>query len=206
MPFFKRTTPLFDNQLEQLANKVVAAADALAEMIRNPDRAEALANVVSDIENSADRILRDTVALQTSSLGSVERGDLLTLLERVDDVVDVTHAAAERVWLHQVGPATPEALALLDLFLACCRKVQALVKVLRNLREPYEVIELCAELNELEEKADQLYRQSMLSLYSGKYDAMHVVRWQPIYERLERGVNKCESVAKVVEGLVQAIA
>lgn len=206
MPFFKRTTPLFDNQLELLATRALSAAESVSEMIRHPEKAEELAQHVSDLENGADRILRDTVALQTSSLGSVERGDLLELLERVDDIIDVTHAAAERVWLHQVGPATPEALALTDVFVTCCRKVRALVGVLRNLREPHEVIEICAELNELEEQGDRLYREAMRTLFGDNADPMHVLRWQGVYERLERGVNNCYAVAKSVEGLVQAIA
>src|SRR5262245_41197951 len=100
MPFFKLTTTLFDNQLEQLAGKVVAGAEALHLMIRQPENAQAIARQIGDLENAADRILRDTVAIQTTSLASAERGDLLDLLEKVDDIIDVAHAASERLWLH----------------------------------------------------------------------------------------------------------
>jgi uncharacterized protein Yka (UPF0111/DUF47 family) len=105
-----------------------------------------------------------------------------------------------------VGPATPEAKALGGVFLECARTVKQLVSTLRTLREPHEVLDACVAINTLEQKADVLYREAMLSLFSGKYDALHIVRWNEVYERLERGVNKCENVAKLVEGLVQAIA
>lgn len=206
MAFFKRTTTLFDNQLDQLATKVVQAAEAVAFLIEHPEKAEEQARIVGDLEHSADRILRDTVALQTSNLGSVERADLLTLLERVDDIVDVADAAAQRLWLHQVGQPTPSAKALGDVFLQSAKTVQSLIAQLRRLREPHEVLDLCVELNRLEADGDRLYREAMLDLFSGKHDAMHVARWKDVYERLERGVNKCEDVAKLVEGLVQAIA
>jgi len=205
MPFFKRTTTLFDQQLELLAAKVVATVEQLAELIEHPERAEELANVIGELEHASDRILRDTFAL-TSRVALSERSDLKALLERVDDIVDVADAAAQRLWLHQCGPATPEARALVEVFLEAARKVHQLVGLLRTLREPQEVLEVCLELDQLESRGDALYRSAMLSLFSGKYDALHIARWKDVYERLERGVNRCEDVAKLVEGLVQAIA
>lgn len=205
MPFFKRTTTLFDQQLELLAGKVVATVEQLAELIDHPERAEELAQVIGELEHASDRILRDTFAL-TSRVALSERSDLKALLERVDDIVDVADAAAQRLWLHQCGPATPEAKALVEVFLEAARKVHQLVGLLRTLREPQEVLEVCLELDRLESRGDELYRSAMLSLFSGKYDALHIARWKDVYERLERGVNRCEDVAKLVEGLVQAIA
>jgi uncharacterized protein Yka (UPF0111/DUF47 family) len=206
MPFFKRTTTLFDTQLELLASKVVSAAEAVVEMIDHPEHAAQHAQTVSDLEHSADRIVRETFALQMSSLGSVERSDLMNLLERVDDIVDIADATAQRLWLHQVGAPTPEAKQLGEVFLQAAKAVQALVNTLRKLREPHHVLDLCLEINRLEAKGDEVYRQAMLSLFSGKHDAMHIVKWKDVYERLERSVNKCEDVAKLIEGLVQAIA
>lgn len=204
--FFKRTTTLFDTQLDLLCQKVVAAAEAVAETIEHPERSEELAKIVGELEHGADRIVRDTVALQASSLGAAERSDLLALVEKVDDVVDVADSAAQRLWLHQVGPATAEARELGEVFVQSARTVQQLIATLRRIREPHDVLDLCHQLNGLESRGDELYRKAMLELFSGKYDAMHVTRWKDVYERLERGVNKCEDVAKLVEGLVQAIA
>jgi len=62
------------------------------------------------------------------------------------------------------------------------------------------------EIDALEKKGDLTYRHAMVSLFSGKHDAMHVLRWKDVYERLERGVNKCEDVAKLVQAMVQAMA
>lgn len=204
--FFKRTTTLFDTQLDALAQKAVMAAEAVVEMIHHPHSAPEHAKAVGELEHSADRIVRDTVSLQTSHLGAVERADLLNLLEGVDDIVDAADAIAQRVWLHQVPGPTEEAKALAQVFLQSAKGVQRVIRALRTMGGAHEVLDLCVELNRLERQGDELYRQSMLALFSGKYDAMHIARWKDVYERLERGVNKCEDVAKIVEGLVQAIA
>lgn len=206
MPFNKRTTALFDHQLDQLTTKVVAAAELVVQLIENPEKASELAKIVGDLEHACDRIVRETTALQTASLGSVERGDLMSLLERVDDIIDVADSLAERVWLHQVGAPTAEAKALAQVFLEASRKVRDLIGQLRVQRQPLEILEHCVEINKLEQKGDELYRSAILTLFNGKQDALHVIRWKEVYERLERGINKCEDVSRLVEGLVQAIA
>lgn len=204
--FFKRTTPLFDTQLESLAQKVVAAAETVVELLEHPEGAEAHSRTVSELEHAADRIVRDTIALQSASLGAIERADLLRLLERVDDIVDVADAVAERLWLHQVGDPTQEARALAGIFLQSARGVQLLVLALRRMKAPHEVLDQCVEIARLEAEGDALYRKAMLALFSGRHDALYIARWKPVYERLERGVNRCEDVARLVEGFIQAIA
>lgn len=206
MPFFKPTTALFDTQLEQLAGKAVAAAEVLVDMVEHPEKAEEKARIVDELEHGADRIVRDTTALRQSAIGAADRNDLMELLESVDDIIDVADAAAERLWLHQVGQPTPEARELAKLFLESARHVKTLISTLRHLRESHEVLDTCMAINDLEKKSDKAYRDAMLALFSGQYDALHIARWKDVYERFERGANKCEDVAKLVEGLVQAIA
>lgn len=205
MAFFKRTTALFDQQLEALSCKVVAIVEKLVELIEHPERAEELATTIGELEHASDRIVRETFALQTARVTS-ERSDLAALLEGVDDIVDVTDAAAQRLWLHQCGEATPEARALAAVFLDSARKVDELLSVLKTMRDPQDVLELCQELSKLESRGDEVYRRAMLALFSGEHDALHIARWKDVYERIERGINRCEDVSRLVAGLVQAIA
>lgn len=204
MPFFKKTTTLIDTQLETLAEKAVAAAEAVVEMLEHPERASEIASHVNDLEHAADRVVRDTVALQTGPAS--ERAELLELVEVMDDVVDVLDNVAQRLWLHNVSEATPEARALAAVLLDSTRAVQRLCGGLRRGGDPHAVLDHCLEISRLESQADELYRQAILSLFSGSHDALHVVRWKDVYESMERGIDKCEEVAGLVEGLLQAIA
>ena len=207
MAIFNRPTGLYSNHLDQLSQKAVAAAEAVLDMVKNPANAEADAKRVSDIEHSADRIIRDTYTLQNQASGlSSNTGDLIALIEKVDDIVDVADMAAERLWLHQVPAATPESLELGELFVAASRLVKKLIDYYRAGRSAPEILEVTMEIDALEKKGDVVFRSAMVSLFSGKHDAMHVLRWKDVYERLERGVNKCEDVGKLVQALVQAMA
>jgi uncharacterized protein Yka (UPF0111/DUF47 family) len=54
----------------------------------------------------------------------------------------------------------------------------------------------------LENDGDRVEREALATLFEGGVDPMVVIRWKDIYERLEAGIDACDSVAKVLEGVV----
>ena len=58
------------------------------------------------------------------------------------------------------------------------------------------------ELDRLEDEGDRISRQALVSLFSGGIDPMVVIRWKDVFERLEQGIDACERVAHVLEGIV----
>jgi len=206
MAFFRKTSPLFDEKLDQMATKVVGATEALSAMFSEPGEASTRAHDIGEIEHAADRVVRETIALAPAGMAPRERNDLMHLLIELDDIVDASHDSAQRAWLHQVGAATPEAAAMAAVLAEAGRAVRGIVSALRQGQETHRILELCLDLGRLENRGDELYRGAMLALFSGQNDALHVVRWKDVYERLECAINKTRDVAHLVEGLVQAIA
>jgi uncharacterized protein len=206
MAFIKKTYTLFDEKLDQMSTKVVAAAEALAGLLAHAAEAASRAKDVAEIEHAADRIVRDTIALAPANMPPRDRNDLMRLLVELDDIVDGCHETAQRAWLHQVGESTPEATAMAAVLVDAGHAVRKIVHALREGQEAHAILELCLDLGRLENKGDEVYRSAMLALFSGQREALHVARWKDVYERLEGAINKCRDVAHLVEGLVQAIA
>lgn len=206
MQFFKRTTALYDNQLEQIAARAEKATLLLQQMLEHPDQAQDYASRLSDLEREADRVVRETFALSPHQLGSARYEELLLLVERVDDVVDVAHETGQILWLHRAGTATDHARALTEIFVKSTREVRRVLTTLRNLGSPKDVLDINIEINRLENESDERFRQAMLDLFSGEHEALQVVRWKDVYEMLELGVDRCQEVARLAEGLQQASA
>jgi uncharacterized protein Yka (UPF0111/DUF47 family) len=57
------------------------------------------------------------------------------------------------------------------------------------------------ELDRLEDEGDRISRQALVSLFSGGIDPMVVIRWKDVFERLEQGIDACERVAHLLEGI-----
>jgi uncharacterized protein Yka (UPF0111/DUF47 family) len=57
------------------------------------------------------------------------------------------------------------------------------------------------EIHRLENEGDRLSRDAVAALFRDGIDPMVVIRWKDIFESLEAGVDACETVAHVLEGI-----
>ena len=63
-------------------------------------------------------------------------------------------------------------------------------------------LELIIKINDLEEKSDKLFIDSMRSLHTESSDPLHIIAWREIYEYLEKCADACEHVADIIESVV----
>jgi predicted phosphate transport protein (TIGR00153 family) len=158
------------------------------------------------MEVSADAIVKRVhIRLDESFVTPIEREDIHLLAVTIDDVADTTVAAASRLDVYAIEAPTDEMRAMVRTLDEMVEQLEVAVKALRTLK-PLNVREATAKVDVLEEKADDLYREALRRLFARHPEAFELVRWKDVYERFERGTNKCADVARLVQGLVQAIA
>jgi uncharacterized protein Yka (UPF0111/DUF47 family) len=76
------------------------------------------------------------------------------------------------------------------------------VRLLPQVKRPKEMLDLCVEINRLENEADADYRRALAELFRGGYDALTVMKWRDIIDNLEAATDRCEDVANILEGIV----
>jgi uncharacterized protein Yka (UPF0111/DUF47 family) len=64
------------------------------------------------------------------------------------------------------------------------------------------ILQTCQEIDRLETDADRIMRGAMSRLFRDERDALQVMKLKAIYEQLESITDRCEDVAKIVEGIV----
>src|SRR5262245_59657612 len=85
------------------AQRSVKASDLLVEMLEHPERAEALAQQVGNLEHEGDKITHDTVlALHQTWITPLDREEIHGLIAKLDDVLDFIEAASDRIALYKI--------------------------------------------------------------------------------------------------------
>jgi hypothetical protein len=64
------------------------------------------------------------------------------------------------------------------------------------------ILDACVEINTLENEGDYLLRQAMTHLFENETDAIELIKWKEIYERIEEALDTCEDVSNIAEGIV----
>src|SRR5579875_3821912 len=180
----------FFDLFEQHAALTREAATLLAAMVRDGADPGRQAERVKDVEHQGDEITHRLIErLHSTYITPLDRGDIHRLISRLDDVLDLVYASAERIWLYDI--VEMEAVAA----------VGAAVHGLRDLRDRTTLIAHCTEINRLENEGDQLLRRAVARLFRERRDPIHVLKWKEIYDYLEEAIDRCEDVANVIEGV-----
>lgn len=193
----------FYDAFERHAGRIVEAGKLLAQMVREPNRCAQLAQAVKDAENAGDKITHETIAtLHKTWITPIDRADIHSLISALDDVLDLIEAAAERVALYEVTNLPDFVVKLADSLQAATLEVEKAVKLLPQVKQPKEMLDVCVEINRLENEADDAYRHGLATLFKGGYDAIEVMKWRDIIDNLESATDRCEDVANILEGIV----
>ena len=192
----------FFDLFEQHAERTREAATLLAEMVRDGADPERQAELVKHAEHAGDEITHTVIErLHQTFITPIDRGDIHELISRMDDVLDLIEASAERIALYGIRTMEPEARELGEVLEKSVEEMEAAVRTLRDLKDRPRLLAHCTEINRLENVGDQLLRRAVARLFRESSDPIHVIKWKEIYDYLENAIDRCEDVANVIEGV-----
>ena len=199
----------FFEMFNQHAEHIVEAARAFAKLVDNygdlPMRRKCNEDV-DNAERAADRVTHDVnKAIHITFVTPIDREQIHSLINTMDDVADLIQDSAETMALYDVRHMTDEIVRLTDLSVKCCERVRDAVKLLAQIAVPSvaeAALKTCEEIDQLESDADRVMRAAMSKLFREEPDVREVIKLKAIYELLETITDKCEDVANVIEGIV----
>ena len=197
-----RTETFFDD-FEKQAEETVHGARQLKDLLDDFTDVARKTQAIKDTEHRADDIThRAFERLHTTFITPFDRVQIHRLLSAIDDVLDLADAAAERVYLYDVGPIVPDARELAGVLVAQTLKMQEAVRGLRNVRESEKILLSCREVNSLENQADSVLRAGLARLFKSGADPLTVMKWKEILDLIETATDRAEDVANIIEGVV----
>lgn len=193
----------FYDAFEQHAARIVEAGSLVARIMREPENSSELSKQVKAAEEAGDKITHETIArLHKTWITPIDRADIHSLITALDDVLDLIEAVSERVALYEVK-TLPDFIVTIGVVLEeAAVAVNKAVKLLPKVKQPKEMLDVCIEINRLENEADNRYRHALATMFKGDYDAIQVMKWRDIVDNLEAATDRCEDVANILEGIV----
>jgi predicted phosphate transport protein (TIGR00153 family) len=198
-PRDRRFYPLF-NLHAQLCTEAVAALCALLEDLGDP---RGMVREIEAMEKRADAIVDDVhAAVRRSLFPPHPRASIVDLINRLDDILDLTEDAAQTIHLYHVTAITPEAGRLAQLGLQAVQRIAQAVAMLARPDRGQELLALCAQIDELEAQADHVLRAAMSRLFRDEPDARELIKLRAVYEVLEELTDVCKDVSAGLEAIV----
>ncbi len=199
----------FFEMFNRHADRIVEASQAFTNLVQNYDNLslrEKYTLEVDKAESAADRITHEvSTALHKTFVTPIDREQIHSLINTMDDVADLIQDSAETMSLYDVKKMTDEIFILTDLGAKCVKRVNDAVKLLGKLADPKVAegaLKTCQEIDQLESDADHVMRSAMSKLFREEADVRELIKLKAIYELLETITDKCEDVANLIEGII----
>lgn len=183
----------------ELARRVTSSSKLLSELFVHPDRLEHYSNEIKKIEHEADELTRQVIArLDASFVTPMDREDIHLLAYRLDNVIDLVDGTARRAQMFRIKEIREPAHRLADVL---NRAAIVIERAVADVRRRPEVVKFGQEVKRLEEEGDQEYAQAVGDLFDGQPDALEVIKWKEIYDKIEAAIDECEDVSNVLESI-----
>jgi len=179
------------------AKHLVTGAGLLAEMLDEGNDREEIAKRMRDAEHAADETTHEIVRrVNTTFVTPFDREDIYGLASRLDDVMDYMEEAVDLVVLYEVEQLPSELADQVDVLQKAADLTAESMPRLKTMRD---LEEYWIEVNRLENAGDRSYRRILAKLFSGKYEALEVLKLKDVVDSLEGAIDAFEQVANIIE-------
>lgn len=202
MRFFPKEKNFFD-YFEELANKIEEGGQFFLEMTRNRNYSEARVSRLKEIEHEADGIAHKTYErMHKTFLTPIDREDIYALVNKMDNIMDAIEGTAIRLHMYKIKKPDDAIVRQAEILFQTIQKIKSVIHGLRNMKNSQTILNSCVEIHTLENAGDVVLRTIITDLFIKETDAVELIKWKEIFERLEEAIDCCENVSNIVEGIV----
>jgi predicted phosphate transport protein (TIGR00153 family) len=189
----------FYDLFEEQAATIVRSADLLERALADVEDLPACQREIKALEHRGDEITHEIVrTLNRTFVTPFDHEDIYALASGLDDILDYIEEVADTANLYGIT-TVPEAARELAGLLA--RAVAQLEQAIGKLESGTGVDENSAEVHRLEDAGDSTSRRAIAELFSGQHPLLEVIKLKDLYALLEDALDRCETVANVLEGI-----
>jgi predicted phosphate transport protein (TIGR00153 family) len=194
-----RDTKFFD-MFAEMATNINDGAKLLKAILDDFDNVEVRVQQLKDLEHRGDEMTHAIlVKLNSTFITPFDREDIHALASAMDDVLDFVYAAGERLVMYKIAAAPAAASELASVII---RQAEQLSKAVSMLEKHDDVLEICVEINRLENEADRIGRAALAALFERERDPISLIKIKELIEVLETATDKAEDAANVLESVV----
>ena len=198
MRIFPRDEQFFP-MFNEIAQRLTGCADLTAQLFAHPERTDELAAEIKRLEHEADGLIHDVnVRIDRSLVTPLDKEDIHLLASRLDNVIDLLDGTARRVQMFHIRQFRPEAAHLGEVLGKAAREIEAAVA---EIKRPQTLHERTRRLKLLVEEGDTIYHEAVGALFGGSPDALEVIKWKEIFDKLEDAIDACHQVGNVLESI-----
>jgi predicted phosphate transport protein (TIGR00153 family) len=198
-----KTYSEFSDLIFALTEQIVVAAGELEAFVNDWGDTTEFAKRIKGIEHNCDEIVHNIfVRLNTKLIAPIERTEIVSLAQALDDIMDYLEATVARFHMYGLHAPTAPMREFSHTIMQCAKEVSVGIENINDIySNRFDRLEKsCIEINKYENEADSTLRTSLEELFKGD-NAIEIIKLKEIYDNMESVTDKCEDVADILRDL-----
>lgn len=201
VPQDKRFFPMY----EDLSGLLLKAANVLQEVLDydDPVKHKDLLKQIKEYENQCDKITQRIFdELDKSFITPFDRENMNELTASLDNVIDSINGVSQRIRYYRPQSIPSEFKDFGKFIVNGCGHIVTAISELKNLKKPEKILKSCRKMSEIESNADDVYHETISSIFKKEKDAIELIKQKEILETMERTTDRIENVADILKTIV----
>lgn len=194
---------LFFDLFKRSAANVHEGAKCLSDLLENYVDVPRKAARLKQLEHVGDEISHEIFDhLARSFVTPLDREDIHDITSRLDDIIDLTDSAANRMILYRITEPTDDARELGRVLVKATDSLCQAFELLHNMRRADEILRHCIDVHTQENEGDRIVQHALGILFNNNTPPVEIIKWKDIYYIIETATDVCEDAANVLHTVV----
>ncbi len=180
-------------QIELLAN----ASEKLKQLKKTDNNIKSLITVLQGYSEKSEKVSIDIMLnLRETFITPIDREDIQSISASLNRAINSLEKIASSALCYRLTTLDIYSLQQISLLQKTISIIQKLFQKPLNTKMNHPLIE---QIKNLEKKADNVFRESLLHLFSKKNNPMEVIRYKNVYESIEDAIDDIKSITNILE-------
>ncbi len=192
------------------SERVLAGANAMLRLVTSlgvsKQDVAALIEEINMNETSSDQIKADLLTmLHKSFVTPLNRDQVYKLTLDIDNIMNAVQDVAQAVSMYNVGEASRESTELASMTVDACTRLTRAIASLKERERSQDTVNLCLEIERIEEKSVAVMYQAIKSLFDREGDdaaALRAMRMRQFYSLQEKVLRASKKSAQTLEEIL----
>ena len=140
--------------------------------------------------------------LNKSFITPIEREDIQTIAVQLNKITKKIVKACLNLEVYRLTYYTDEMKEQALTLVQATDKLAEIVKLFKKVSDVEKITKLNIEMKEIEAHGDEIHRRAMGNLFSGKYEALEVIKLRDMYKEIENAFDACFYVTDTILNVV----
>jgi len=152
-----------------------------------------------DLKHQSNAIVKETLKLlNTTFVTPIDREEIQQVSNMLNKITRKIAKASLNLEIYRLETNTECMKNQAETLLLATEELKNNISLLRNIAAIHSVAESNQKLKDIETKGDEILRTALDEIFSGKYDALTVIKLKELYKNIESAMDTCFDVSDLV--------